>query len=86
MFTLRQLFRRIPDEMAAIDLGSNSFHMVLARQEQGELRLRDRLRETVRLGFGLEAICDLYEKAGRIEAVKLDGLSSDRDIRERRVR
>ena len=41
--------------MAAIDLGSNSFHMVVARTVLGQLRIIDRLRETVRLADGLDA-------------------------------
>jgi len=40
--------------IAAVDLGSNSFHMVLARMEGGQLLILDRLREMVRLGAGLE--------------------------------
>lgn len=39
---------------AAIDLGSNSFHMLVARREHGELRVLDRIREMVRLGGGLD--------------------------------
>ena len=35
--------------MAAVDLGSNSFHMVVARNQHGEPSILDRLRETVRL-------------------------------------
>ena len=31
---------------AAIDLGSNSFHMVVARHSHGQLLILDRLRET----------------------------------------
>ena len=41
------------DLLAAVDLGSNSFHMVVARFEQGAPRLIDRLRESVRLAAGL---------------------------------
>ncbi len=41
--------------MAAIDLGSNSFHMVVARNVLGQLRVIDRLRETVRLADGLDS-------------------------------
>lgn len=41
--------------LAAMDLGSNSFHMVVARYERGQLRLIDRLRESVRLAAGLRA-------------------------------
>ncbi|MCE9635700.1 MAG: exopolyphosphatase [Planctomycetes bacterium] len=40
--------------IAAVDLGSNSFHMVVARAEQGQLRVVDRLRERVALGAGLD--------------------------------
>ena len=32
--------------MAAIDIGSNSFHMVVARNVLGQLRIVDRLRDT----------------------------------------
>jgi len=35
--------------IAAVDLGSNSFHMVVARHSHGELVIIDRLREMVRL-------------------------------------
>lgn len=41
--------------LAAVDLGSNSFHMVVAQYLLGQLRVVDRLRETVRLGEGLDA-------------------------------
>lgn len=40
--------------LAAIDLGSNSFHMVVARLEHGRLSVVDRIREMVRLGAGLD--------------------------------
>ncbi|HSM11162.1 MAG TPA: exopolyphosphatase, partial [Lysobacter sp.] len=43
------------DLLAAVDLGSNSFHMVVARYLLGQLRVIDRLRETVRLAEGLDA-------------------------------
>jgi exopolyphosphatase/guanosine-5'-triphosphate,3'-diphosphate pyrophosphatase len=41
--------------MAAVDLGSNSFHMVVARSQHGQLAIVDRLREMVRLASGLSA-------------------------------
>lgn len=41
------------DVFAAADLGSNSFHLVVARYGRGELRVIDRLRESVRLAAGL---------------------------------
>jgi exopolyphosphatase / guanosine-5'-triphosphate,3'-diphosphate pyrophosphatase len=45
---------RIPDVIAAVDLGSNSFHMIVARYSHGQLVILDRLREVVRLGAGLD--------------------------------
>lgn len=44
--------QRLPDVLAAVDLGSNSFHMVVARSSSGQLIVIDRLRETVRLASG----------------------------------
>ncbi|MEO8672683.1 MAG: Ppx/GppA phosphatase family protein [Tahibacter sp.] len=41
--------------LAAVDLGSNSFHMVVARFQHGELRVIDRLRDSVRLAAGLRS-------------------------------
>lgn len=43
-----------PDTYAAVDLGSNSFHMLVTRREHGELRVLDRIKEMVRLGGGLD--------------------------------
>ncbi len=43
-----------PRVLAAVDLGSNSFHMVIARYEDGHLTMLDRLREMVRLADGLD--------------------------------
>ena len=40
--------------VAAVDLGSNSFHMVVARNVGGELTMLDRNREMVRLAAGLD--------------------------------
>jgi exopolyphosphatase/guanosine-5'-triphosphate,3'-diphosphate pyrophosphatase len=46
--------QHLPEIVAAIDLGSNSFHMIVARlEESGTLSIIDRLRENVRLGGGL---------------------------------
>lgn len=41
--------------IAAVDLGSNSFHMVVARDQHGQPSIVDRLREMVRLASGLDA-------------------------------
>jgi exopolyphosphatase/guanosine-5'-triphosphate,3'-diphosphate pyrophosphatase len=45
---------RVPDVLAAVDLGSNSFHMIVARYTHGQLVMLDRLREPVRLAAGLD--------------------------------
>lgn len=39
--------------MAAVDLGSNSFHMLLARMVHGQLQPVDKIREQVQLASGL---------------------------------
>src|ERR1043165_2082526 len=44
----------VPDLIPAVDLGSNSFHMVVARYSHGQLIIIDRLREMVRLAAGLD--------------------------------
>ncbi len=44
-----------PDIAAAIDLGSNSFHMIVARIQDEQLAVIDRIRESVRLADGLDA-------------------------------
>ncbi len=47
------------ETFAAIDLGSNSFHMIVCRFSNGELYVEDKLREMVRLGAGLDKKCNL---------------------------
>ena len=44
----------IPETVAAVDLGSNSFHMIVARFENNQLKIIDKLKEMVRLGAGLQ--------------------------------
>src|SRR5580692_10765323 len=61
--------RLVPDVLAAVDLGSNSFHMVVARYSHGQLVILDRLREMVRLAAGLG-------NSGR-----LDDAATDRALR-----
>ena len=75
------------EQLAAIDLGSNSFHMIVARYTLGQLRVVDRLRETVRMADGLDG------KGGLSQAAReraLDCLSRFgqriRDIPASRVR
>ncbi len=57
--------RAVPDVLAAVDLGSNSFHMVVARHSHGQLSILDRLRETVRLATGLD-------ESGRLDEAAMD--------------
>lgn len=73
--------------VAAVDLGSNSFHLVVARLENGIPRIVDRHREMVRLADGLDSDNMLGSEA-RWRALgclnrfgeRLRGLSS-RDVR-----
>ncbi|MEZ5572655.1 MAG: Ppx/GppA phosphatase family protein [Halioglobus sp.] len=46
----------LPDgsQLAAIDLGSNSFHLIIAKIEHGEMRPVEALAEKVQLGAGLK--------------------------------
>ncbi|MDB6087053.1 MAG: exopolyphosphatase / guanosine-5-triphosphate,3-diphosphate pyrophosphatase, partial [Gammaproteobacteria bacterium] len=59
----------MPDVLAAVDLGSNSFHMVVARHSHGQLVILDRLREMVRLAGGLS------------DSGRLDDAATDRALR-----
>ncbi len=43
-----------PEIVAAVDLGSNSFHMIVCNINDGKLQTVDRLREMVRLASGLD--------------------------------
>ena len=49
--------------IAAIDLGSNSFHMVLAKTDQREIRILERIGEKVQLAAGISAELDLQDDA-----------------------
>ncbi len=44
----------VPEVVAAIDLGSNSFHMIVARLDDGRIQVLDRIKEMVRLRGGLD--------------------------------
>ena len=52
-----------PEVIAAIDLGSNSFHMVVANNHHGHLKIIDRIREMVRLSAGLNKSHQLDKEA-----------------------
>ena len=49
--------------IAAIDLGSNSFHMVVAKTYQDEIRILERLGEKVQLAAGIDEERHLSEEA-----------------------
>ncbi len=42
-------------QLAALDLGSNSFHLLVAQESNGRLQVLDRIKEMVRLADGIEA-------------------------------
>ncbi len=54
---------RWPGQLAAIDMGSNSFRLEIAQVDHGRYRRVDYLKETVRLGGGLDANGLLTEEA-----------------------
>ncbi len=49
--------------IAAIDLGSNSFHIVRARTDHGEIRILERMGEKIQLAAGLDESRMLSEEA-----------------------
>jgi len=58
--------------LAGIDLGSNSFHMVVARVIQGQVHVVDRLRDRVQLATGLDARRELTPDAMQRAVVCLE--------------
>lgn len=46
--------KKPPRCVAAVDLGSNSFHMIVCSLTDGKLQTIDRLKEMVRLAAGLD--------------------------------
>ena len=63
MLGFSKYFRKPPELVAAIDLGSNSFHMIVARITDGQLQIIDRMKEMVRLGAGLQENKTLTDEA-----------------------
>ena len=52
---------KMPNSIAAVDIGSNSFHMVVADTTRGHIKVVDKMREMVRLAAGLgpdNRLCD----------------------------
>lgn len=60
---------------AAVDMGSNSFHLLVARDQDGQLSVLDKLKERVRLAAGLDEDRVLSDDAcGRaLECLELFG-------------
>ncbi|MFT7413531.1 MAG: exopolyphosphatase/guanosine-5'-triphosphate,3'-diphosphate pyrophosphatase [Methylophagaceae bacterium] len=51
------------DILAAVDLGSNSFHMIIARLRDGHFQVVDKLREMVQLRAGLDKHNELSDES-----------------------
>ena len=62
------LAKPFPESIAAVDLGSNSFHLIVARSAGGELAVVDRMREMVQLAQGLSKSKRLT-RAARLRAL-----------------
>lgn len=64
-----------PDLLAAVDLGSNSFHLQVGRVVEGQIYILDSLREVVRLGAGLtsEKRIDRVTQARALETLERFG-------------
>lgn len=73
--------------IAAVDLGSNSFHMKVARVADSQLAVIDRMRDSVRLAGGLNAHGRLRNKACRKALATLEKFGERlRDIPSDNVR
>jgi len=53
----------LPETVAAVDLGSTSFHLIVARPHSDQLVVVDRLREMVQLASGLDSSRRLSQEA-----------------------
>ncbi len=64
--------RELPEVVAGIDLGSNSFHMIVVRAEaDGRVHVLDKLKEPVRLALGLgeDRMIDAEAEGRALEAL-----------------
>ena len=52
-----------PVTIAAVDLGSNSFHLIVAQVDHGRVLVIDKIKDTARLAAGLDAHDQLSEAA-----------------------
>ena len=64
-----------PEIVAAVDLGSNSFHMIVCSLNNGNLQTIDRLKEMVRLASGLDKnnVLDLATQARALACLERFG-------------
>ncbi len=65
------------ETIAAVDLGSNSFHMIIARLVGDELQIIDKIKEMVRLAAGLDDQNEL-DQASRERALEALGRFGER--------
>jgi exopolyphosphatase/guanosine-5'-triphosphate,3'-diphosphate pyrophosphatase len=65
----------LPRYVAALDLGSNSFHLIVCSLIDGKLQILDRLREMVRLASGLDKrnILDIQTQTRALECLERFG-------------
>ena len=62
-FDVRREMESVPEFVAAVDLGSNSFHMVVGRTINGRMQVVDRIKEMVQLAAGLDQNDEIDDKA-----------------------
>ena len=74
-------------ELAALDLGSNSFHLIVAHESNGHLQVVDRIKEMVRLAEGLGTSNHLAEPVAKRAMDCLERFGQRlRDLRRSNVR
>jgi len=74
-------------ELAALDLGSNSFHLLVAQANHGRIQVIDKIKEMVRLAEGLDADDYLVEPVARRALACLERLGQRlRDVPPENVR
>jgi exopolyphosphatase/guanosine-5'-triphosphate,3'-diphosphate pyrophosphatase len=75
------------ETLAAVDLGSNSFHLLVVRMDGGTLQIMDRHKEMVRLGEGLTEDKHLREDVAERALACLERMGQRlRDMPRERVR
>ena len=77
----------VSDQLAALDLGSNSFHLIVAQETNGRLQIVDRIKEMVRLADGLDGDLRLSAAARQRALVCLERFGQRlRHLRDENVR